>query len=193
MTYSSSAQRDADLKALRELGFSNLPADQQARLVSGGELDEAAGVPAFKIGDLVGLDPTLATGGAKYRGVTFKVLKVNPKTLKLQPLNGGRVINADKLLIVPPPETTTPAGTSQDGPLIEHLPAGTLVRLNGVRQEKGWLRNGNLGVVLVDKGDRINVAPLGGHPDDTYARLPRRMVTVVNPQDVLNTDNQRQL
>jgi hypothetical protein len=82
--------------------------------------------------------------------------------------------------------TTTPAGTLQDVPLdpIAHLVCGTLVRLNGVRQDKGWLRNGNLGVVLVDKGDRINVAPLGGK-EDRHARLPRRRVTVVDPKDVL--------
>ena len=84
-----------------------------------------------------------------------------------------------------PPTTTTEAGTSHDVLLVDaHLVCGTLVRLNGVRQEKGWLKNGNLGVVLVDKGDRINVAPLGGH-EDRYARLPRHMVTVVDPQEVL--------
>lgn len=136
----------------------------------------------YNVNDLVSLDPEL-TSSAKFRGVNFKVLKVNPKTLKLQALNGAGVVNADKFLIVPP--VNVPQGaTVEDVPIAEHLACGTLVRLNGVRQETSWYKNGTLAVVLKDNGDKINVAPLGGH-NDHYGRFPRRMLTVVDPQEVL--------
>lgn len=139
----------------------------------------------YSIGDLVGLDPDLTSGGEKFRGVTFKVLKVNPKTLKLQPLNGGRIVNASKFLVIPTGLTHTPASTAQDVPIVEHLCCGTLVRLSGLRGGSRFLNDGDLGVVLVDKGERINVAPLGGF-EDRYGRFPRRCLTVVKPADVLN-------
>ena len=134
----------------------------------------------YKINDLVGLDPELASGG-RYRGVTFKVVKVNPKTLKLQPLNGGRIVNADKFLVVPTGLETTAAGTAQDMPIVEHLCCGTLVRLSGLRGGSRVLNDGDLGVVLVDKGERVNIAPLGGF-EDRYGRFPRRCLTVVDPR-----------
>ena len=169
-------QRGIDLAALREHGFSHLPADQQRRLVGSGELDEAAGVPkVYKVNDLVSLDPELSSG--KYVGVNFKVIKVNTRTLKLQPTNGGRVVNADKTLIVPPVVMDATAQCVQYP--TEHLVCGSLVKIGNLRQPKGWLQDGAIGVVLVDKGDRINVAPLGGL-EDRYARLPRRMVTALS-------------
>jgi hypothetical protein len=136
---------------------------------------------SYNVNDIVSLDPDLIT--PKFRGVNFKVIKVNPKTLKLQALNGAGVVNADKFLIQPPiglPENVR----VEDVPIVEHLACGTLVRLNGVREEKGWYRNGNLGVVLKDNGDKVNVAPLGGN-EDRYGRFPHRMLTVVDPQTVL--------
>jgi hypothetical protein len=142
----------------------------------------------YNVGDLVGLDTTLAAGGDKYRDQTFKVVKVNPKTYKLQPLNGGQLVNASRFLVVPPPVTSTAAGTAQSVPLLDpvaHLVCGTLVRVHNARHGASFLNDGDLGVVLVDKGERVNVAPLGGF-EDRYGRLPRRMLTVVNPADVLN-------
>src|SRR5580658_6952455 len=41
----------------------------------------------YNVNDIVSLDPDLIT--PKFRGVNFKVIKVNPKTLKLQALNGA--------------------------------------------------------------------------------------------------------
>jgi hypothetical protein len=59
-------------------------------------------------------------------------------------------------------------GTIQNMPLhepIPHLAAGTLVRGGSLRKPPAWIREGDLGVVLVDKGERVNVAPLGGFED----------------------------
>jgi hypothetical protein len=129
----------------------------------------------FNVGDLVSLDPAM-TSGNKYRGVNFRVIKVNPKTYRLQPLNGDRVLVADRFLVVP---STLPAGASvEDVPIVEHLVVGTLVKIQNLRTPKGWMQNGTLGVVLVDKGERVNVAPLGGF-EDRYARLPHHMLEVV--------------
>jgi hypothetical protein len=74
------------------------------------------------------------------------------------------------------------------------LPRGTLVRLTGMRTCKAWaysrLRS-DLSVVLVDHGDdRIAVAPLGGYADARWPRgryicVSRRLLTVVDPKDVL--------
>lgn len=137
----------------------------------------------YNVNDIVSLDADLIT--PKFRGVNFKVIKVNPKTLKLQALNGAGVVNADKFLVQPP--VGLPANvTAETVPLVEHLVCGTLVRLGGVRQAKGWMKDGALGVVLKDNGDRVNVAPLGGQ-EDRYGRFPHRMLTVVNPTDVLVT------
>jgi hypothetical protein len=187
-------QHGIDLKALREKGFSNLPQSTRDRLMNALTPEQVAADDeraerqlSRKVGDLVGLDTNLASGGAKFRGVTFKVVKVNAKTYKLQPLNGGLMVNADKFLVTDPPVTTTPAGTAQDVPLhdpIEHLVAGTLVRVHNGKHDRDWLNDGDLGVVLVDKGERVNVAPLGGY-EDRYGRLPRRMLTVVDPKSLV--------
>jgi hypothetical protein len=136
----------------------------------------------YKVNDLVGLDPDLSS--RKFVGQTFKVVKVNPKTYRLQPINGGRLVNADKFLVTAPPSKTP---FIEDVPLPDrfaHLPCGTLVRVS-LRKEVAWLHTGDLAVVLVDKGERVNVAPLGGH-EDRYARLPRQALTIVDPKSVIN-------
>lgn len=131
----------------------------------------------YNVNDIVSLDPELSSG--KYRGQNFKVVKVNPKTLRLQSLQTGANVVADRFLIQP--AVGVPAGaTAESVPLVEHLVCGSLVRIGGLRQEKGWMTNGAIGVVLVDKGDKINVAPLGGF-EDRYAKLPRRCVTALKP------------
>jgi hypothetical protein len=175
-------QHERDLAALREKGFGHLSSAQQQRLLANGDAPEPTQRKTYKKDDLVGLD------GAKHRGRTFRVEKVNPTTYLLNPLDGGIQVRAQRLLVTAPPVTVTPAGTSQDVPLhdpIAHLVVGTLVRFTSLRNPPAWVKEGDLGVVIVDKGERVNVAPLGGF-EDRYMRLPRRAVTVVNPADVIN-------
>lgn len=177
-------QHERDLAAVREHGFSHLPQATRDRLMhyTDSNLRENS---MYKVNDLVGLDPVLAR---KYRGQTFKVVKINPKSYKLQPLNGGIPVNASKELVTDAPVTSTAAGTAQSVPLadpVAHLVCGTLVRVHNGKHDRDWLKDGDLGVVLLDKGERVNVAPLGGF-EDRYGRLPRRMLTVVNPADVIN-------
>jgi hypothetical protein len=66
------------------------------------------------------------------------------------------------------------------------LTIGTLVRVSGLPEGKtyGGLGNGDLGVVMADKGALVNVAKLGGHGNG-YARLSHTALTVVDPASVL--------
>ncbi len=66
-----------------------------------------------------------------------------------------------------------------------HLAAGTLVRVTlPAGKSYGGVGNGDLAVVLQDKGQRVNVARLGGHKD-AYARLSHTALVVVSPEEVL--------
>ncbi len=140
----------------------------------------------YKINDLVGV------ASPKYAGRTFKVIKVNPTTYLLEPVDGsGRRVRASHTLVTSTPVTRTTTGTAQDVPLpeVDHLVCGTLVRVSGLREGKAaaGLTNGCLAVVLVDKGERVNVAVIGGF-EDRYGRLPRQMLTRVDLADVLQRD-----
>jgi hypothetical protein len=61
---------------------------------------------------------------------------------------------------------------------VEHLVCGTLVRVSGLRKNYGGIGNGDLAVVLADKGRLVNVALLGG-AGDAYGRLSHDALTVV--------------
>lgn len=60
-----------------------------------------------------------------------------------------------------------------------HFYAGEIVRVT-----KGGDKHDGLWVVLVDKGERINVTRLGGD-GDRYLRVPRSWLAKVDPADVL--------
>ena len=64
-----------------------------------------------------------------------------------------------------------------------HVPPGTLVRADYPAKFRhktyGGLAHGDLGVVLQDKGDIVNIVKFGGTGRDEYARLPHRSFTVV--------------
>ena len=173
------SRRERDLADLRDFGFSDLAKTQQQRLLASGDYTPQ-GPKTRRVHDLVGLD------GNKYAGRTFEVIKVNQVTYLLRPLDGGLNVKASKELVTDPPNTQPGRHVIiEDVPIEQHLVAGTIVRINGLGSKPaGGLKNGGLGVVLVDKGDRINVAKLGGF-EDRYGRLPRRMITVVDPKEIL--------
>lgn len=60
----------------------------------------------------------------------------------------------------------------------EHLACGTLVRVTLKGKPLGGIESGDLAVVIADKGQRVNVAKLGGH-QDSYARVGHDCLTVV--------------
>lgn len=62
---------------------------------------------------------------------------------------------------------------------VTHLPCGTVVRVSLPRGKSyGGISDGDLGVVLADKGQRVNVARLGGHGDQ-YGRFTHAVLAVV--------------
>jgi hypothetical protein len=62
---------------------------------------------------------------------------------------------------------------------VAHLACGTVVRVAlPAGKSYGGIGDGDLGVVIADKGVRVNVARLGGH-GDSYGRLTHDVLTVV--------------
>jgi hypothetical protein len=67
----------------------------------------------------------------------------------------------------------------------KHLTPGTVVRITltgaAVGKTYGGVSHGDLAVVLQDKGERVNVAKLGGSPTgrDSYGRFPHSMLAAV--------------
>ena len=132
----------------------------------------------MKTGDIVFLDRL------KYGERPFRIDKVNDATYLLDPLDGGRKVRASKELVLTSPRTLAERLDTHT----QHLVCGTLVRVSGLSKVIAGISNGDLGVVIRDGGERVNVAKLGGF-EDRYARLPHRMLTVVTelvlPRDEL--------
>lgn len=62
---------------------------------------------------------------------------------------------------------------------VVHLVCGTVVRVKLPRGKSyGGIADGDLGVVMADKGQRVNVAKLGGS-GDSYGRFTHDILTVV--------------
>jgi hypothetical protein len=124
-----------------------------------------------KPGELVGV-----TGTDKYPG-TWEILKVNPTTYALRNVDTGERLRASHEYVTDPP---TP-GAPQAVPLPAALPLGTIVTIRNAPQYPG------LHVVIADKGEKVNVARLGGSAEEPYryVRCHRSLLTVVDPVAVL--------
>lgn len=128
-------------------------------------------ITTFKAGDKVSIDDP------KYPGV-WTIKSVGPKNCVVIPDAGGRGLRAPKWMLKAP--TTAAAEiTAAAAPYVHHS-AGEIVRLVRGSDDQ---RDG-LWVVLVDKGERINVTRLGGD-GDRYLRVPRSWLAKVDPADVL--------
>lgn len=67
----------------------------------------------------------------------------------------------------------------------QYLVAGTLVRVTlPAGKTIAGIGNGDLGIVLADKGQRVNVAKLGGFGGQ-YLRTGHTALTVVDPAEVI--------
>jgi hypothetical protein len=85
-----------------------------------------------------------------------------------------------------------PAGTAMAQRMLAEAEAaqvtlhpGTLVRVTLARGKSyGGVADGDLAVVLADKGRLVNVAKLGGH-GGAYARLSHSILHVVDPAEVV--------
>lgn len=125
---------------------------------------------ARKAGDEVSIDD------AKYPGI-WTIQSVGPKNCVVIPKAGGRGLRAPKWMIVDPNYDAAPPVPETEAYVSYY--AGEVVRITGF----GGKYDG-LYVVLVDKGERVNVAKLGGD-GNRYLRIPRRSLTKVDAADVL--------
>jgi len=113
----------------------------------------------------------------KFPGV-WTIKSVGPKNFVVIPDAGGRGLRAPHHLVIDP-VTTTPGVT------VEAVPYVPVVRYHAgeiVRVEQG--RFAGLYVVIADKGDKVNIALLGGD-GGRYVRALRASLTKVDLADVV--------
>jgi len=133
-----------------------------------------AKIAPFKLGDRV--TPANVDGvPPQCLGRVYVVRKLNPKNIRCEAEDGGRGINFPAHLLLPATDENVAAGNSLGVPYEsrEYFNPGEVVTLT--KQWKDWTTDLPL-VVLVDKGDKVNVTPLGG-ADGRYLRVgPRGLV-----------------
>lgn len=117
----------------------------------------------YRVGDEVAVDDP------KFRGV-WTVRKVNPTTYLLDPKHGGRSLKCSHSMAV-----DAPADGEFGVPYVarDTFYAGMLVRSSDPRLPETY-------VVLVDKGERVNVAKLGGD-NGRYWRVNPLGLRIVDP------------
>lgn len=134
---------------------------------------------SFSVGDLVKFAPPYDTG--TYAG-TYRVAKINPRTLGLEPVAGGRGVRADRSLLLPAEvtdeERSAMAKALSDAALqdaLNPLSNGTVVTANlGPKAPAGlYVITGE-----TPKGYRLSL--LGGAMGTRYyTGVPRARLTVV--------------
>lgn len=139
----------------------------------------------FAVGDLVKFAPPYDTG--TYAG-TYRVTKINPKTIAVEPVNGGRGVRAERALLLPATvtdeERAAMAKARSDAALadaLNPLHAGTVVTATNLR----GATPGTLYVVTGETPKGYRLSQLGGAMGYRYyTGVPRRLLTVV-PMDAL--------
>lgn len=126
---------------------------------------------ARKIGDRVSIDDP------KFPGV-WTIKSIGPKNTVVVPEAGGRGLRAPHYLIIDPVEGN-PTSFPEAAPYVPFY-AGEVVTVVGF----GGKYEGDHYVVLTDKGEKINVAKLGGD-SDRYLRVGRRSLVKVDLADIL--------
>lgn len=146
----------------------------------------------YTVGDRVTIDPTVAR--ASTRGVTYRVTRLLPVNVIVEPVDGGRPAKVNPTYLRPAPtadSTTTTDSSSTGGgthssewTMIHEasLHPGTLVTVAG----PGWKQPpGELYVVLRDTGTgRVSFVPLGGDNGRYWRGVSRHLLTTVDPTRV---------
>lgn len=134
---------------------------------------------SFNVGDIVTFAPPYDTG--RYAG-KYRVVKINPRTLGLEPINGGRGVRADKSLLLPgeisDDERAALAKARSDAALadaLNPLSNGTVVTANlGAKAPQG------LYVITAETPRGYRLSLLGGAMGTRYyTGVPRARLTVV--------------
>jgi hypothetical protein len=120
-----------------------------------------------KVGDKVMIDDP------KFPGI-WTIKSIGPKNTVVEPDNGGRGLRTPHWML----KDVTDEVTVTAVPLQAYYVPGELVRITMGKYE-------GLYVVLADKGERVNVAKIGGD-GGRYVRAPKgRTLVKVDPADVL--------
>ena len=133
----------------------------------------------FRVGDKVQV-----TQGRRWAGITWTIIKINPRTYKLRNEANGQVLNADHTLCVSV-EHTDNSVIVRTAPINERtLPHAVLgsflqVKTPNVR----GLNVGDVVVVLKDSYDKVKVTKAGGF-NDRYWNLPHRCLDTVDAKVV---------
>jgi hypothetical protein len=134
------------------------------------------------------VDDVVVLLGDKTPGRLYTIVKTNPTTLILAPADGGLQVKAHRSLVEDAPAGSAAKVAAAAATVLPHQPLGALVRLKATAPPAGGINPGEVCVVIIDKGDRVHVAKIGGVQTargDAYARPPRALVEAVSPGDVL--------
>lgn len=143
----------------------------------------------YAIGDRVIVDPAVAS--ARHRGVVYRVTRLLPVNVVVEPVDGGRPMRINPSYLQPAPDapdTTTGAAANAAAAIVELVPyeapleQGALVTVAG----PGWKQPpGELYVVLRDNGTgTVSLVKLGGNNGKYWRGVSRRLLTVIDPARV---------
>jgi hypothetical protein len=129
-------------------------------------------LPTIKVGAKVSVDDP------KFPGV-WTIKSIGPKNVVVIPDAGGRGLRCPRWMLKNVDDAAA-AVAAQAAPYVAYA-AGEVVR---VIKQATKTDTDALWVVLVDKGEKINIAKLGGD-DNRYLRVPRSWLAKVDLADVL--------
>lgn len=133
--------------------------------------------PIFAVGDYVVLDHLVV--GDTYRGIVYRVVKVNKVNFHLTPINGGKTLSVPMYAARPATDIERAAAEKIAQAAPTPLLLGSVVTVRG--------REGHHVVVALPGGrtDRwYRVAPLGGTETNTYLVASRGHLELVDPSNI---------
>lgn len=134
----------------------------------------------FQVGDLVVINAMYARRGQEDQ--VYKVTKLLPVNVQIQPVVGGRGIIIHPSGLQPAPADRVTQVTEVGVPYMPMLYAGTVVTVSG----PGWRQSTtDLYVVLTEKVDgKVKIVKLGGEDGRYWPGIPRTYLTVVDPATI---------
>lgn len=129
----------------------------------------------FSIGDKVQIKPDYARGET----TVYTIVKINPKSIDMEPAGGGRRSRIQPWAIQPASEEA--ASKAQAVPYMPMLWMGQVVKVtipDGVRSK--FADAGKLHIILKDNGDgTCRIVRLGGDQGRYWSKIPRAWLTLV--------------